>query len=214
MIDTTVYIGGIALHEPVAVSTDYMTTLMCFYFYTQLKKQRKDSVINNWSIFFLLFGLSTFLGGTSHGFFAVHEGVGYKTFWLSMQIVNGIAIYFAQKATLDSVLKNSQQKDKWKASYPIQLIVFFIVLMLFQKYLVTIIENAVGLIPIMILHLKSKDQFQKKIGYGIVISFIPAIVFLTKFTIHPYFNHIDLAHVFIMVSISFMYLGVKRKAIS
>ncbi len=214
MVSTTLNIGDFVIYEPVTALTDYMTTVLGVYFYIRTKKISKDPVIKNWSLFFLLFGASTFLGGTCHGFFEIHEGIAYKSIWLTMQVVNGLAIYFAQQATLNSVLRDSKYFAKWKLSFPIQLIVYVVTLLIFQKYVVTIIENAIAFIPIMILHLRSKDYYLKKIGQGVVISFIPAIVFLTKFSIHDYFNHIDLAHVFLMVALYSMYLGVKRDAIS
>ncbi|MGQ0827734.1 MAG: DUF6962 family protein [Bacteroidota bacterium] len=216
MVDTTIYIGDIAIHEPVTAFTDYIITVIGFYFYYQLRKKSTNSVILNWSRFFGLLGLSTLLGGCSHAFFAIHEGIPYKTVWLSMQIVNGFAVYFAQQATLNSVLANSNHANKWKVSYIIQLTTFIILILIFQKYLVTIIENIIGLIPVMILHLisKSKKNNYKKIGYGILISFITAIVHGSKFSLHAYFNYNDIAHVFIMISLYVMYLGVKEKAIS
>jgi hypothetical protein len=214
MVDTTIYIGDIAIHEPVTAFTDYIITVLGLYFYHKLSKKNDDIVTRNWSRFCGLLGLSTLLGGSSHAFFELHEGIAYKTVWLSMQIVNGLSIYFAQQATWNSLLINSKYANKWKTSYTIQLIAFIILLLIFQKYLVTIIENVIGFIPIMILHLKQKEGYYKKIGYGIMVSFITAIVHASKFSIHAYFNFNDLAHVFIMISLYIMYLGAKEKAIS
>ncbi len=214
MIDTTITIGNVAIHEPVTVLTDCIITAFCFYFYIQLRKLNKDIVIDNWSIFFGLLGISTLFGAASHGVFLIHEGVGYKTIWLPMQVINGIAIYFAQQATINSVLKNSKHINRWKKSYLIQFVIFVIALMIFQKYLVTIIENFIGLLPIMILHLKAKDNYNKKIGYGFLVSFLTATVSISKFTLHAYFNYNDLAHVLIMISIFIIYIGIKSKVIS
>ena len=174
----------------------------------------KDIVTDNWSKFLGLLGLSTLFGAAGHGIFAVHEGIGYKTVWLSMQVINGFAIYFAQQATLNSALKNSKNINRWKTSYIIQFVMFVMVLMVFQKYIVTIIENIIGLLPVMILLLRANDNHDKKIGYGILVSFLTASVSITKFTIHAYFNHNDLAHVLIMISVSIMYMGIKSKATS
>jgi len=216
MVNTTIHIGEFAIHEPVTAFTDYIITLLGFYFYYQLGKKSDNSVIRNWKCFFGLLGLSTLLGGSSHAFFAIHEGLAYRTVWLAMQIVNGFAVYFAQQATLSSVLADSKNAYKWKLSYAIQLIVFIVLLLFFQKYLVTIIENAIGLIPVMIVHLtsKSKTNYHKMIGYGILISFITAFIHATKFSLHAYFNFNDIAHIFIMISLYIMYVGVKEKAIS
>ncbi len=216
MVDTTIYIGELAIHEPVTMFTDYIITILGSCFYYHLHKKNENPVIKNWSLFFGLLGISTLLGGSCHGFFEVHEGIAYKTVWLAMQIVNGFALYFAQQATLISVLKNSRYVNQWKLSYTVQLVVFIIAALFFQKYVVTIIENAIALIPIMLLHftVKPKEGYQNKIGYGILISFITAFIHGAKISLNIYFNYNDIAHVFIMISLFVMYLGVKGKAIS
>jgi hypothetical protein len=214
MTDTTITIGNMAIHEPVTALTDFIITILAFIYYRKLSAP--DEVTKNWRLFFLFISLSTLAGGFSHGLFAVHEGIQYKSIWLTMQFVNGFAVYFAQKATLLSVLKDSKSQHVWKLSYTIQLVTYFIVLIIVQKYIVTIIDNAVGLIPIMILHFAAKDkkQYYSWIAYGILISFITAIVHGVKFSIHAYFNYNDIAHVFIMISLTVMFLGVKKKSIS
>jgi hypothetical protein len=95
----------------------------------------------------------------------------------------------------------------------IQLVVYLIVLMIVQKYIVTIIDNALGLIPILILHAtaKIKEVHYKYIAYGIGVSFITAIVHGVKFSLHEHFNFNDIAHIFIMISLTVMFWGLKKK---
>lgn len=213
MVDTTIYIGSLAIHEPMTVFTDYIIAIIGFTCFFKIPSTG-NPVVKNWRLFFLFLALSTLIGAHSHAFFAVHEGIGYKSIWLPMQLINGFAIYFAQQATLLSVLKNSKHYNAWKWSYVIQLVVYYIVLLIVQKYVVTIIDNALGLIPIMILHFtaKEKETYYSRIAYGILISFITAIVHGTKFSLHAYFNYNDIAHVFIMISMIVMYTGVRNKA--
>lgn len=210
MTDTTITISGIAVHEPTTVLTDFIIAIIAISFYIKLKKN-KDQTTIYWSFFFLFLGIATFVGAFSHALFSIHEGWAYKSFWLPMQVINGIGIYYAQQATLISVLENSPAKNKWRMSYIIQLLVFIIALLCIQKYLVSIIENAVALIPIMILHYKDKRPFAKTIANGIAVSFITAFVHLGKLSLHDYFNYNDLAHVFIMISLYIMYKGVSLK---
>jgi hypothetical protein len=213
MTDTTISISGVSIHEPMTVFTDLLIAVLAITFYFQLKNKR-DAITRNWSYFFLLLGLSTLTGSCSHAFFALHEGWSYKSFWLAMQVINGFAIYYAQQATLISALEGSAHKTTWKWSYLIQLIFFILALLYIQKYIVSIIENAIGLIPIMILHYQYKRSFAKMIANGIAISFITAFVNLAKLSLHAYFNYNDIAHVFIMISLYVMYKGVRMRTIS
>jgi hypothetical protein len=214
MVETTLRIGEFVVYEPMTAFTDYIITVIAFIFFLRLSSD--DPVIKSWRLFFLFISLSTLFGGTSHALFQVHEGWAYKSFWLPMQFLNGFAVYFAQKGTLLSVLKDSKHYNAWRSSYLIQLIVYFIVLIIVQKYIVTIIDNAVGLIPIMILHLtaKVKEEYYRYIAYGIAISFITAIVHGLKFSLHPHFNYNDIAHVFIIMSLTVIFLGLKKRVTS
>lgn len=215
--DTTIYIGDFAIHQPVTVFTDYIITVLCFYFYCQLNRPafRDDSTIN-WKRFFLLLSLASFLGGSAHGFFAVHEGAGYKSVWLTMQVVNVFLIYSAQQATLYSALQHSTKKQYWNRSYHTQLVLFLIAVFVFQNFLVIIIGTIVGLVPIMVIHFIDAKQVRESIwiAYGIVILFLTALVNATKFSFHAYFNHLDIAHLLIMINLSMMFIGIKRKALA
>jgi len=216
-IDTTIYIGDFALHQPVTFFTDCLITLLCLYFYLQLNRSalHNESTIN-WKRFFLLLSLASFLGGISHGFFATHEGAGYKSFWLTMQALNIFSVYRAQQATLFSALQHSDKKYAWNLSYHTQLLVFFAAIFVFQSFLVVIIDTAVGLIPIMIIHFIDAKKVKESawIGFGILILFSSAIVNAAKFSFCAYFNYQDIAHVLVMINLSVMYIGIKRKAIA
>lgn len=213
MIDTTITISGFQIHEPTTVLTDLIIATLALLFFFKLRKFT-DEVVRNWSYFFFFLGLATLIGSTSHAFFAIHEGWKYKSLWLGMQAINGLGIYYAQRATSVSVLKESPSKKIWKLSYDIQLFLFLDALIIFQKYLVSVIENAVGLIPIMILHYKYNRPYARILANGIAISFATAIIYILKLSLHDYFNHNDLAHVIIMISLAVMYKGIHLRAIS
>lgn len=213
--NTTIYIGELAIHEPVTVLTDFIITGLCVYFYLQLNRfSGKDTATKHWKYFYGFMSVSSFLGGCSHAFFAVHDGVGYKSFWLGMQVLNIFSLYFMQQGTLYSVLQHSAKKELWKISYNIQCLLAIIAVFVFHNFLVVIINTAVALIPVMILHFmdakRNKDNLW--VAYGILVLFATAIVNAMKLTIHAYFNHLDLAHVLIMINIYMMFVGVRKKA--
>lgn len=214
MMETSMHIGNLVIYEPVTVFTDCLIMMLCLIFFRKLEPT--DESIQNWRFFFLFLGISTIIGACSHAFFKIHVGWQYKFFWLTMQLLNGVAVYFAQKATLVSILKTSRYFNFWKWSYIIQLIVFIVILFSVQKFLVTVIENVIGLVPIIIIHFeaKKKENYQKWVGYGISVSFISGVIHATKTSLHAYFNYNDIAHVFIMISLTIIYIGIKRKSIS
>ncbi len=216
-IDTTIYIGDFAIHQPVTVFTDYIIGAMCIYFYLKLNRPSfEDESTINWKRFFLLLSLASLFGGISHGFYAIHEGGGYKSFWLTMQALNVFSIYRAQLATLTSALKDSKNKYYWNLSYHTQLVLFFIAIFVFQNFLVVIIDMAIGLIPIMLIHFIDARKVKESawIAYAIVVLFLSAIINAAKFSISAYFNYQDIAHILFMINLSMMFIGIKRKAVA
>ncbi len=216
MIITTSSLNFLGLSEPVTTLTDYLITVFCLFFYFKLNKDQSET-IKNWRLFFLLFGISTFLGGSVHGFFSVREGLGFNIVWLTSQVISIVSTWYAQRATLSSILVNSSNKHYWRISYNLQLIVFIISVFIFHSFMVVIVNTAVGLIPVMMLHFKNSktDKTNAWVGYGIAVSFLTALVNATKVAIDPvYFNHKDIAHLFIILTLSIMYVGIKRKSIS
>lgn len=210
MIETSITIGGFTIYEPTTVLTDLIITILCFHFLYKLKNNLPS--VNKWKMFFLFFGLSTLVGAFSHALFKEHSGAGYKSFWLSMQVLNLLAVFSAQLATYHSVLLENKHNKVWLYSYYTQLILFTVAVFVFHNFLVVVLDNAIGLIPVLILHLKNRKQAEgyKGIANGILISFLTGIVHGTKLTFHAYFNFNDIAHVLIMISLYYIYSGVKK----
>jgi len=68
MTDTTIYIGTLAIHEPVTVFTDYIISILALVFYFKIPAGT-NTAIRYWRLFFLFLGLSTFVGAHAHAFF-------------------------------------------------------------------------------------------------------------------------------------------------
>jgi len=133
-----------------------------------------------------------------------------------MQLFNGFAVYAAQQATSNSALLLSQKRSLWNYASIIQLLIFIPSVFIFQNFTVVSIDMALGLIPIMMIHFKDSKTNPSSIwiAYGILISFLTAIVHFSKFSLHVYFNYLDIAHLLIMINLSVIFVGVKQKAIS
>jgi len=203
MTENSISIADFIIYEPTTVFTDILIFGLCFFLFLKLSRKKDNPAVICWKWFFVFFGLSTFIGALSHAFFQLHEGTGYKTFWLSMQLLNGLAVLFAQQATFDK---------KWNKLFLIQLFAFAVSVFVFQKFLVVIINNALSLIPIMVFHyrLSKSNGWSVYIATGILISFATALIHGFKISIHVFFNYNDIAHLFIMISLYTMYMGIRK----
>jgi hypothetical protein len=217
-IDTTIYLGEFAIHQPVTTFTGLLITLLCLFCYGNLKSQAKlNIVVKYWGYFFLCLAFATFLGACSHALFLVKQGIGYKSFWLPMQLLNGLATYYAMLATRWSVLQQSKEhvQVNWDRYSILLLVLHFPSVFLFQNFLVVVVNTALGLIPVMILHFKDAQNniSSKWIANGILISFLTAFIHLAKIAVNEYFNHLDISHILLLVSAYVIYLGAKKTSV-
>jgi hypothetical protein len=209
-------IFGYPIAEPTTALTDFILALLCLLFYFKVTKSRIEKGINNWRLFFLFMGISTLLGGITHAFLENHESAVYLSFWLTMQLASGLSIYFAQLATIRSIpnakipLYRSEQKSMLLCR--IQFLVFATLVLIFQNFLVVVINSTLGFLMVLYIHALSGKKYGNRpagwIAAGITISFLTAIVYSLKISVNDWFNFKDIAHVIMMVSICFIFYGV------
>jgi hypothetical protein len=205
------YLGNFPLYEPMTVITDLVLAIACFLFFKKLIGHTARTVSsNNWGFFFLFFALSTLLGALSHGLFQLHQGAYYLTFWLLMQTSSIVSLFFAQQATLYSLLQDSTYAVWWRRSFLVQLFLAVLAIIVFKNFGVVVISNALTFIPILILNLSNRSNASRFISLGILISFLTAIVHATKFSLHLFFNHNDIAHLLLTLSLLLVFVGVNR----
>lgn len=201
----SVSLAGITIHEPATVITDLLITILCLYVFGRVRHR-------DWRYFFFFLGLSTLAGAVSHAFFGIHEGPAYKSVWLSMQLLSVISVYFAGKAAAPLLGVKGERIFKYVVS--IQVLVFMTAVFVFQHFLVVVADNAAGLIPVMIIcYLKGRPH-HRMIGHGILFSFLTVFVHTFKLSPSIWFNHNDVAHLFIMVSVWLMYRGARKTSLT
>ena len=75
-----------------------------------------------------------------------------------------------------------------------------------------IIDAIIGLLPLIVILFMDakKEKSSFIIASGISVLAVSAVVHVSKYSIHAYFNYLDIAHVFIMLNFWVMYLGIKK----
>ena len=214
--DTTITLGEFAIHQPVTAITNIMIAAFCLTYSLKLKQlNSNDESLVYWRYYLNFLMGATLLGACTHALFAQHEGFGYMSFWLATQAVNCIGVYAAQKAMLTSVLNESANKNLYTKLINIQLVVFIIAVFVFKNFMVVVLNTAFGFIPIFYTHLidSRKNPESMWIVMGVVVLFSTAITFIGKFSLHKYFNFLDISHVLIMIKLTMFFVGIKRKTL-
>ena len=209
---TSIFLNGYQLSDPVTVLTDLFITFYTLYVYLYLRKGKTNSlVVKDWSAFYLYMFISSLLGALNHAGYYLVPASFRLVFWLGMQITACIAIFFAVLATA-KIINQPEKEKKIGAVAAIIMLVFIMLSLILKSFLILKINIATSLVFIIIEHYKS---FKKQIIgsglilYGMLISIIPVFVHSFKWNFGIWFNHNDISHVIMFISLIIIFGGVR-----
>ncbi len=213
--ETAIMLFGIKITEPVTVATDLLVAGICLYAYFKLRKtQRPSKVIQFFTYYFLTMSISTALGGIiGHGFLYALSFAWKVPGWivgmLSIALIERVAIFHAKPFLKSGI-------GKFFSIFNIvELIVMIVVAISTLNFFYVELHASYGLLIIVFsfelyIYIKKKNRESKLLLVAVGISAVAAIVHLTEFSIHRWFNYNDLAHVFMALSAYLFYLGAKE----
>lgn len=191
--------------------SDTVLAIVCFacaFLLVKLLPERLDHRF--WRGFFLLLGISAFLGGVGHLFRNYDYGFyGLMASWTC----NLIAIAFLERAVVEQ-LRNEQVRKWLIIGIYLKLVGMIVWLFIKQDYLVAAISSGIGtigmLLPVVVFIIRRKTEVSVNWYIaGFVLSVIAGLAFGLKWDIHKWLQHADVGHYLIGLSVICFYRGVK-----
>lgn len=201
---------GLDLQEPMALVFNWLIASICFIAYFSLRGN-KSPEIKLWKLFFLFFGLSTFIGGFGHLFFQYFGVYGKFPHWIG----GIISAYFAGRAMLCR-LTNQKLKKSLQLVLIFKAIVFLGLALSLKNFIFVAVDAIVtylfycGIIGFNLL--KKGVSAMKYIVFGVLICIPAAFVYILKINPARWFNTDDLSHVFMLSCVFLFALGVNKLA--
>lgn len=208
----TIYFGNIRIDEPITVLTDLLVVGVCFFGFFNTRSENQSTAIKLYRWFLFTTGISTLVSAVvGHAFLYVFDFNAKIFGWIT-----GIAcIVFGQFAALYHTRKLIGEKTFKVLCWvnTIETIIAFILLFVVFKFVIVEVHSAIGLLlVVMILEAKYYKQTQsvlsKNMMLGISIAVLAIICHVFKLAISVWFNHMDLSHIIIAVSVYIMYKGI------
>jgi hypothetical protein len=206
---------GVRIQEPITALTDLLITAVCWYLFAKLRPYKEKSrVYRLFQSFFFMMGLATLLGGIfGHAF---NYAVGYL-----LKLPGWIASMFAVMLAERSAIIHSRPLMKlnignfFAVINIIELITLITLTCLTLNFFFVEFHAFYGLLIVFgcfetYVYLKTKDEGAKNMLISVGISAIAAAVHISHFSIHRWFNYLDLAHIIMCVSAFVLYNGVKK----
>jgi hypothetical protein len=218
MLQPSIYILGLEVQEPVTSLTDLFVAAVCYFaFYKLNNSPHTERSLVYFKYFFLAMGISTTLGGLIGHAFLNYFGFAWKipgwiTGMCSVALMERSAIMQARHLMKPVIGKT------FALINIIELSVFMFIAFYTLNFSFVEIHAAYGLIIVFLFELfiyfRKRNPGSKIILYGVGISACAAIIHLTKFSLHTWFNYFDLSHVFMAISAFVFYKGVIQIEVS
>lgn len=168
--------------------------------------------------FMLFLGISVLFGALGH---TIHYQLGIPFFNLILFLMNAfslVSMYFLFRASYSYLTPHKMVSNWFRKT-----IFFWILLMLGISWYnndFTLIKVNAAFVLLYTLYahytvnLKEKDKGNEWLIIGVLVSFIPIIIHSMHLSLHKWFNHKDLAHVFMIISLIIIYKGLYQNLLT
>lgn len=214
-VKTTIDVFGFQLMEPMTAATDLLVSAVCLYAFFKIRdsKNKLPSVLLL-KYYFLTLAISTAYGGIighalQHVLSFGWKVPGWFISMISIALIERASILHAQP-----ILRPGLGRF-FAILNIIELITLISVVSITLDFFFVEAHAAYGLLLIvssfeLFIYLKTKNEGSRLLLIAVAISALAATVHLTKFTIHIWFNHLDLSHVLMAVAAYVFYLGAVK----
>jgi len=199
-------IAGVYVHEPGCFLSNVAICIVSFMLFFYVGKP-KNNFESNWKKFGLFIGLAAVGGLFTHGF---PTYLGESLFFYAWAVKNSfvpIANYFASADVFP--------KKRWIKIFIITKAVGVIVLIfLTGKFLPVVVD--LGITYFGVIYFSNKlipiNSTYRYIRNSFLIGLLSGPLYIFKYDLHElWFTHKDKAHVFIVISLLLIFLGLRKK---
>lgn len=214
-VKTTVDLFGFQIMEPVTAATDLLVSGVCLYAFLKIRKGTNNlSSVNLLKYYFLTLALATAYGGIighalQHVLSFGWKVPGWLISMLSIALIERAAILHAKPILRPGIGKFFAILNIIELSVLVSVVLltlnfFFVEAHAFYGLLIVVSSFE------LFIYIKTKDEGSKLLLVAVFISALAATVHLTQFSIHIWFNHLDLSHVLMAMAAYVFYLGATK----
>ncbi len=203
---------GLRIDEPVTAGTDVIVALIGIWGYFKIKRANNLKHVSVYALFFLGTGVSTLVAGILGHAFLYRFGYEAKMVGWVMGILGICFAQFAAVYHAKEIISEKAFKLLLNICY-LEVIISMAVLIWRPSFVVVICHTAFGLLLMVtvlesIHYSKTRSKLSLMMIYGVGLAIAAIIVHAGKIAISKWFNHLDVSHVFLGLSLYVMIKGV------
>jgi hypothetical protein len=202
---------GFRLFEPLVMVTNSIIFILSLIFFNRLYLLRKTYPVEM-GYFMLYVGLSTMAGGVGH---AVHLQLGELFFNMVLVVMNGfslLSVYYFFRASYTLLRAGRPASLILMNVVRIWVLASFLISIFLKDFIVIKVNAAVALIYSHSVHMidyrRERGKGTRLVIIGILVSLLSIITHSLSIGFHEWFNHKDLSHMIMIVSLLIINRGV------
>lgn len=212
---SSIEIFGATIMEPVVTLTDLMITAVCVFAFLQLSKNRQKGRVH-WYIrmYFGIMAVATFLGGIlghalQHQFSLEWKLPGWLISMLAVMAIERASIFHAQP------ILNKKVGRFLEVANVVEMLTFAVLAFTTLNFFYIQVHSAYGLglvvLPIhFYVYWKTRNEGSRIFFLAVIFSTLAAFFYTSEIGLSKWFNHLDLAHTVMAISLFMFYKGAKR----
>lgn len=211
----TIYLGSLRIDEPVTTLTDLVVAFVGIGAFLRTRSSGYTGGMNLYRWFLLVTGISTGVSALLGHAFSYAVGPGFKLAGWILGMASVILAQFAALVHTRPVLKETTYKTLVAINL-LEMVLALVVLLIMRTFLAVEIHSAFGLLIVAtsleaFYFSKIRSAFSRYFITGVGLSIVAVSCHLLKLAISPWFNHLDLSHVFMALALLTMYSGLKKE---
>lgn len=209
---TSIDLFGLLIQEPVTALTDLLVTGVCLYAFLKLKTS--NASVRLLRYYFFTMAIATAYGGIVGHAFMHYLEFGWKVpGWLMSMI--SVALLERSAITHAKPLLTEKQGNFFTWLNSIELVVLTIIVLVTLNFKFVEAHAAYGLLVIVFsfeAYIFKMNRAESSVLFLVAtgIAALAATVHLSQFSIHTWFNHLDLSHV-LMAGSAYVFFLAGRK---
>lgn len=211
----TIEIFDIPIMEPMVTFTDLWITAVCLYALIKLIKLNKKGKVHQYMRwYFGIMALATFLGGILGHAFQYAVGLEWK---LPGWLISMLAVMAIERASIMHAqpVINEKFGKFLEVANVVELLTFAVITFSTLNFFFIQVHSAYGLgLVVLPLHFlvywRTRNEGSRIFFLTVLFATLAAFFYTSEIGIHTWFNHLDVAHTVMAVSMYCFYRGARK----
>ncbi|WP_428235801.1 DUF6962 family protein [Gracilimonas sp.] len=211
----SIEVFDITIMEPMVTFTDLWITSVCVYaFYKLAKLDKKGKVHQYIRWYFLIMAIATFLGGILGHAFQYAVGLSWK---LPGWLISMLAVMAIERASIMHAqpVINDKFGKFLEVANVVELLTFAVITFTTLNFFFIQVHSAYGLgLVVLPLHFlvywRTRNEGSRIFFLTVIFATLAAFFYTSEIGIHKWFNHLDVAHTVMAISMYCFYRGALK----